>query len=82
MVRVVLAGSNGREFTGGEHEFEVGADTVRRMLLELEARYPGFGEFVEKRMAIAIDGEIHQDAWGAELRPGSEVVLIPKIGGG
>jgi molybdopterin converting factor small subunit len=82
MVHVVLAGSNGREFTGGASEFEVGADTVRRMILELEARYPGFGDFVERRMAIAIDGEIHQDAWASPLRPDSEVVLIPKIGGG
>jgi molybdopterin converting factor small subunit len=82
MVHVVLAGSQGREFTNGASEFEVGADTVRRMILELEARYPGFGDFVEKRMAVAIDGEIHQDAWASELQPDSEVVLIPKIGGG
>ena len=33
-------------------------------------------------MAVAIDGEIYQDAYSAELRPGSEIVLIPKIGGG
>jgi molybdopterin converting factor small subunit len=79
---VVLSGSHGREFTGGVHEFDVRADTVRRMIIELEALYPGFGEFVERRMAVAIDGEIHQDAWGETLRPDSEVVLIPKIGGG
>ena len=33
-------------------------------------------------MAVAIDGEIYQDAYGAKLLPGSEIVLIPKIGGG
>jgi hypothetical protein len=33
-------------------------------------------------MAVAIDGEIFQDAYLAPLRPDSEVVLIPKIGGG
>jgi hypothetical protein len=33
-------------------------------------------------MAVAIDGEIYQDAYAAELRPDSEIVLIPKIGGG
>ncbi len=82
MPHVVLASSNGREFTGGLAEFDVGATTVRRMILELEARFPGFGDFVERRMAIAIDGEIHQDAYGAELGPDTEVVLIPKIGGG
>lgn len=81
-VHVVLSSSNGREFTGGLAEFDVAADTVRRMILELEARFPGFGDYIERRMAIAIDGEIHQDAYGAALKPGSEVYLIPKIGGG
>jgi len=33
-------------------------------------------------MAIAVDGEIHQDAYDVQLKPGSEIVLIPKIGGG
>jgi hypothetical protein len=33
-------------------------------------------------MAIAIDGEIHQDAYQAVLNPDSEIWLIPKIGGG
>ena len=81
-VHVVLSSSNGRQFTGGLAEFDVAADTVRRMILELEARFPGFGDYIERRMAIAIDGEIHQDAYAAELKPGSEVYLIPKIGGG
>jgi molybdopterin converting factor small subunit len=82
MPHVVIAGSNGREFTGGLAEFDVGATNVRRMILELDERFPGFGDYVERRMAIAIDGEIHQDAWGAELKPDSEIYLIPKIGGG
>jgi hypothetical protein len=33
-------------------------------------------------MAVAIDGEIYQDAYSARLEPDSEIVLIPKIGGG
>jgi hypothetical protein len=33
-------------------------------------------------MALAIDGEIHHDAFTEPLRPDSEVCLIPKIGGG
>jgi molybdopterin converting factor small subunit len=51
-------------------------------VLELEARFPGLGKQVEDSMAVAIDGEIFQDAYGAELRPQSEIVLIPKIAGG
>jgi hypothetical protein len=33
-------------------------------------------------MAIAVDGEIHQDAGAIPLTPASEVFLIPRIGGG
>jgi hypothetical protein len=33
-------------------------------------------------MAVAIDGEIFQDAYAAQLRADSEIVLIPKIAGG
>ena len=58
------------------------ATSFRRLILELESRFPGLGTQVEESMAVAIDGEIFQDAYSAELRPGSEIVLIPKIGGG
>ena len=50
-------------------EFEVEANTFRRLILELERRFPGLGNQVEDGMAIAIDGEIFQDAYCAELRP-------------
>jgi sulfur-carrier protein len=69
-------------FTGGEATFEVAAASVGEMIRELDARFPGLGEYVDRRMAIAIDGEIFQDALGAPLTPSSEVCLIPKIGGG
>ncbi|MFI4936519.1 MAG: MoaD/ThiS family protein [Caulobacterales bacterium] len=82
MVHVVAAGGDYARFTGGTNEFEVAAATVREMILALEAQYPGLGDYVESRMAIAIDGEIHQDAWGETLGQASEVYLIPKIGGG
>jgi molybdopterin synthase sulfur carrier subunit len=74
--------SDCRVFTGGLAEFEVEADTVRRLILALEERFPGLGEFVDRKMAFAIDGEIHQDAWSSPLKPDCEVYLIPKIGGG
>jgi sulfur-carrier protein len=82
MTRVVIAGANARRLTGGETEFEVAADTVRRMIAELDRRFPGLGRQIDESMAVAIDGEIYQDAYQARLDPDSEVVLIPKIGGG
>ncbi|MDP3660996.1 MoaD/ThiS family protein [Phenylobacterium sp.] len=78
----VVACSDCLDFTGGTAEFDVAADTVRRMILELEDRFPGLGDFIERKMAIAIDGEIYRNAYSAPLKPDSEVYLIPKIGGG
>ena len=82
MPRVVVVGGDCARFTGGEAAFEVQAVTVRRLIAELDARYPGFGAYIDKRMAISIDGEIHQDAGAVALTPNSEVYLIPRIGGG
>jgi len=82
MPKVVIAGLAARRFTGGQTEIEVEANTVRRMITELERRFPGLGHQIDEGMAVAIDGEIFQDAYQASLNPDSEVVLIPKIGGG
>ena len=82
MPKVVIAGIAARRFTGGESEFEIEANTVRRMISELDRRYPGLGRQIDESMAVAIDGEIFQDAYLQPLGPDSEIVLIPKIGGG
>jgi len=82
MPRVMLAGVAARKWTGGQSEFDVEADPVRRMIVELDRRFPGLGQQIDESMAVAIDGEIYQDAYMARLEPDSEVVLIPKIGGG
>jgi molybdopterin converting factor small subunit len=82
MPHVVMTGIAARRFTGGESEFDVEANTVRRMIVELDRRFPGLGHQIDQGMAVAIDGEIFQDAYQQPLNPDSEVVLIPKIGGG
>jgi hypothetical protein len=50
------------------------------MVLELQRRFPGLGRQIEERMAVAIEGDIFQDAYQAQLGPESEIYLIPKIG--
>jgi molybdopterin converting factor small subunit len=82
MPHVLAMGGEVARFTGGASEFDVAATTVGAMIRELEHRWPGLGDYVERRMAIAIDGEIFQDADAAGLGAASEVCLIPKIGGG
>jgi sulfur-carrier protein len=80
--KVRLSGTACQRFTAGKTELDVEATTFRRLVLELDQRFPGLGKQVEDSMAIAIDGEIFQDAYAAPLKPDSEIYLIPKIAGG
>ena len=78
MPRVVISGQAARRFTGGVTELEVEANTFRRMVLELDRRFPGLGRQIDESMAVAIDGENSQDADLASLKPESEIYLIPR----
>ena len=82
MPTVVISGAACQRFTNGKTELEVTATTFRWLVREVDEKFPGLGKQVEEGMAIAIDGEIYQDAYGATFGDDSEVVLIPKIGGG
>ena len=82
MPRIHVPNQAARRFTGGLTELEVEANTVRRLILELDRRFPGLGHQIDEGMALAIDGEIFQDAYLAPLSSNSEIYLIPKIGGG
>jgi len=67
--------------TGGRREVNVTARNVRQLLIELEDRFPG-SERVLSRSAIAIDGQIHQDAYLEEIGPDSEVFFLQRLEGG
>ena len=82
MPHVVVADSNCRAVVGGLAELDVDADSVRRLIEAIDRRFPGAGAYIDKRMAVAVDGEIHQDAGPVALTADSEVYLIPRIGGG
>jgi molybdopterin synthase sulfur carrier subunit len=79
---VTIAGSAGLRYTRGLAELRVEATTVRKLITELEARFPGLGREVDEGMAIAVNGEIHQDHYGLFLPEDAEICLIPKIAGG
>ena len=51
----------------------------RLPILELDRRFPGLGRQIDESMAVAIDGEIFQDAYLAQPKPDSGINLIPKI---
>ncbi|HWF00771.1 MAG TPA: MoaD/ThiS family protein [Caulobacteraceae bacterium] len=82
MIRVAFGASAFRDLAGGLQCVDVEAHTVRALIQALDERFPGMGDAVARKAAIAIDGEIHQDALFEALPPGAEVYLIPRIGGG
>jgi hypothetical protein len=67
--------------TGGVRELEVAAATVRDLLIALEVRFPGSEETLSKS-AIAIDGQIHQDAYLEPIGSSSEVFFMLRLEGG
>ena len=82
MARIVLTGELAQEFAAGQTELDLDAASVRQLVGELERRYPGMGNRINVEMAVAIDGEIYQDAFLEPIAPDSEVFFLPKIGGG
>jgi sulfur-carrier protein len=70
----VAAGSGG--------PFEIDAPNVRVLLQRVAERWPDLAPLVEEGVAVAIDGQIHQDDWLAEIRADSEVQILPPIAGG
>jgi sulfur-carrier protein len=82
LARVSSIAQQVREFTGGIDQFDMPASSVRALIAALDARFPGLGQHVSDHMAMAIDGELHQDAHNEALAVDCEVVLIPKISGG
>ena len=81
MAHVVFTG-NFRRFTGGDVETEIHTSNVRDLLAQLSVRYPALAPHLDDGVALAIDGEIHQDALFSPIGPDSEVHLMPRIAGG
>ncbi|MBI2961902.1 MAG: MoaD/ThiS family protein [Betaproteobacteria bacterium] len=81
MARIVLSG-NLAAVTGGETEIALEVGNVRQLFQALAEHYPGLPENFAEDLAVAIDGEIYQDALLEPIRNDSEVILFPKIAGG
>ena len=82
MARVSTVAQSVRDLAGGYDRFEVPGRTLGALVDELDRRHPGLGRHVRATMAVAIDGELHHDAWHVPLRDDAEVVFIPLIAGG
>jgi sulfur-carrier protein len=81
MIRVHFS-SELRRLTGGVADLEVDAPTVRRLVADLEARFPGIGPRLSEGTSVAINGEIVADAMFESLPDGAEVHFIETLKGG
>ena len=81
MARVVLIG-NLAQITGGVAEFQLSATSVKQLFEQLTERHPALGPHLAEGVAVAIDGQIYQDAMFQEIGPESEVFVLPQIAGG
>ena len=81
MARVVLVG-NLAQLTGGVTEFDLTATSVKQLFHMLSERHPALARHLEEGVAVAIDGQIYQDALLEPIAPDSEVFIIPQIAGG
>ena len=81
MAHVVLIG-NLRQYTGGVTAVDVAANSVRQLFRKLGEMYPDLAPHLEEGLAVAIDGQIYQDALLEPIGETSEVHILPQIAGG
>jgi molybdopterin synthase sulfur carrier subunit len=83
LARVVLSGEV-RNYTGADAdpEIHVEAKNVMQLFRQLGELYPMLKPVLEEGFAVAIDGELYEDALLQPIGPDSEVILVPKIAGG
>jgi sulfur-carrier protein len=81
MARVVLVG-NLAQLTGGVAEFRLPATSVKQLFKQLTELHPGLEPHLAEGVAVAIDGQIYQDALFQPIGSDSEVFILPQIAGG
>lgn len=77
-----------REMTDGVTEVDVEANSVRAVVKQLDARFPGIAERLRKGdklvdgISVSVDGVISNRGLFTPVADHSEVHFIPAIGGG
>tara|TARA_B100000686_G_scaffold336476_1_gene406409 strand:+ start:252 stop:548 length:297 start_codon:yes stop_codon:yes gene_type:complete len=79
-----------QKLTKGQHQIEVSGTTVREIITELDASYPGvWARLVDEEedkiktvIAVAVDGEITREGLRKKVGESSEVHFLPAMSGG
>jgi len=81
MVEVLLWGSLGRA-AGGRSKIEIEAKDIRELFRKLAEQFPGLQPWIDRGIAVSIDGTIYRDTWSKELPKDAEIFLLPRLAGG
>jgi sulfur-carrier protein len=81
MVEVTLWGSLGA-VAGGKNKLDIEAKDIRELFRKLAEQYPALEPYIERGIAVSIDGVIYRDTWSKELPRGAEIFLLPRLVGG
>ena len=78
-----------RKLTNGQEKVIVEGDTLRQVIENLDAQFPGIKDrvvFEDYRiapgLAVAIDGVVTEDGLRAEVSPDCEIHFVTSIAGG
>ncbi len=77
-----------RELTGDVERLAIDGTTVRQIVNNLDARYPGLrdrlcvGDDLRPGLAVAVNGTVSRAGLLQKVSDGSEVHFLPAIGGG
>lgn len=81
MVQVLLTGSM-RALAGGQEVVELEASTFKEVMDGLRAAHPALAPVIDRGVSLAVDGLIYRNSWFTEVKPDSEVVVMPYMRGG
>ncbi|THF56466.1 MoaD/ThiS family protein [Ollibium composti] len=81
MVEVTLWGSLGRA-AGGTNKLDIEAKDIRELFRKLAEQHPGLQPWIDRGIAVSIDGTIYRDTWSKQLPQDAEIFLLPRLAGG
>ena len=81
MATVTITGAF-RQYTGGVATAEIEAANVLQLLQRLGEKFPELAPHLVQGFAVAIDGQIFQDALLQPVPPGADVFIMPALAGG
>ena len=77
-----------QRLTAGQAQVEVEGATVREIIANLEAAFPGFKERIcendriRSSLSVAVDGQISNEGMRRKVGTSSEVHFLPALAGG